>query len=508
MTHDDTPDDSGLREYLAQIEGADLVPERVGADLMSSWVLAETENNRAANRIRYHVGRVLLHERSGLEHGEIYTWQKRRAEELGRKPRTLRLYTKLAEGLQSEMATALPVSILDLSLREIPKALRNVQEGRPFNEDAPIDLSDEARTKRWVERADRLVKAAQRFPAGAHLLRGLRDQVLCALEELDGDDQSEQAVLSPSILRNVRSRSREPFTQAMVPPLMCYPGAKFGAVDRITRTLFRMKGMAQPALRVFREPFVGGGSIALNMLRQGIAEKVWINDRDLSVAAVWNAVLQQPEKLRERLCEVPRTEEFVLECLSALDADILRGLDLAVAKIVVHVSTMGGKGPMAGGPAPSKMMKWRPEVYSRRYLTAHQLLKGRVLFGECTSLDGAEVVSSPGPALIYVDPPYQKLGEDMYRHHFAEDDHRRLANALLNSEQPWLLSYGLDGDGLVQDLYKDAHVQVVQLELGNNRARTKPELMICPKEFSKALNPRDLDPLVDAVRSTGIPVVV
>jgi len=48
----------------------------------------------------------------------------------------------------------------------------------------------------------------------------------------------------------------------------------------------------------YREPFFGGGAVGLALLaRLPHRARIWINDKDWGVAALWKSVREQPEEL-------------------------------------------------------------------------------------------------------------------------------------------------------------------------------------------------------------------
>ena len=76
----------------------------------------------------------------------------------------------------------------------------------------------------------------------------------------------------------------------------------------------------------------------------------------------------------------------------------------------------------------------------------------------CTSLDFADVIADTRyRSLLYLDPPYYVKGNDLYQHGFTVDDHRRLADALRETEHAWVLSY--DDCPEIRRLYEWAYAE-------------------------------------------------
>jgi len=52
---------------------------------------------------------------------------------------------------------------------------------------------------------------------------------------------------------------------------------------------------------VYAEPFAGGAGIAWRLLLNGDMTEVWLNDLDPAIYAFWDAVVNQPDSLCERI---------------------------------------------------------------------------------------------------------------------------------------------------------------------------------------------------------------
>lgn len=98
-------------------------------------------------------------------------------------------------------------------------------------------------------------------------------------------------------------------------------------------------------------------------------------------------------------------------------------------------------------------------------------------------MDAVDVVKAPGPCFLYLDPPYVKIGKDFYHQRMDEAQHRRLADALIGREHPWLLSY--DDSDLVKQLYQSQVVRTLEVKRPNakNKSKLGTELLICSSKF-------------------------
>jgi len=78
-----------------------------------------------------------------------------------------------------------------------------------------------------------------------------------------------------------------------------YPGGKSRATKKLAQFLPDMSG-----IREFREPFLGGGSVALYMTQMYPHLTVWVNDLYEPLYNFWVQVQQNGKKLRTELTQL------------------------------------------------------------------------------------------------------------------------------------------------------------------------------------------------------------
>ena len=405
--------------------------------------------------------------------------------------------------IRHESATPLPISILDRPLRDVPAAIRDASAGR--DPDAKVKNPGIGEVQQWMRRAKTLITKIPRGTSRRDLMQAHLIAVYHELLKLDpglaremvatGDDSKRAVAIAaaqavqkgrplPSAVLKARRKIR---------PFFSYPGGKSQVVDTLIDAIGVLGADGLNGDYVFREPFVGGGSVALNMLASGRAKRVWLNDVEPGVVALWNAVIHDHKALIRRVMAAQPTVELIDEMTAGQEANALSGLKLAVAELLLRQCSYGAAGRMVGATRKDVLLKWCPKSTCKRIATTHELLDGRVEHGKCTMLDALDVISAAGLCSMYVDPPYVKAGSQLYPHSFSEADHRRLAMALKGTDQPWLLSY--DDHELVRELYADCvfeHLTVARPQGArrrqNPRTREK-ELVICPAGYADILRP-------------------
>lgn len=260
--------------------------------------------------------------------------------------------------------------------------------------------------------------------------------------------------------------------------LFKYMGGKYRRRKQIVDRLERVGVTGE-----YREPFVGGASVAVEFLARHKV-KAWLNDADPSIAAIWRAVRDHPTGFADRIDALGEHFDFRplyrrfqarLESASGVPTDPAELLDVAVSRQAMQMISLTGEPTGRGGAWSVGDYAWEPDKYRRKIGRASALF--RQAGAKITALDFRAVLLAPGRATVYLDPPYFRVGTDLYRRTLAEADHLRLCRYLRDSGHRWLLSY--DDHPFVHRLYRWARVERVRVATkGVGQYRT--ELFITP----------------------------
>jgi DNA adenine methylase len=235
----------------------------------------------------------------------------------------------------------------------------------------------------------------------------------------------------------------------------------------------------------YREPFFGGGSIGLRVAATGGA-RIWINDKDPTVFALWKAVAEHPVELKRALMETKASvEEF--DRIKARFLDWARGIiplssivQVARDKLLLQAISYNGLGVMASGPFGGRSQserkvedRWHPASICKRVdAISIDLSRAKI-----TNSDFADMLRDDGRVSIYLDPPYWKAGPQLYQHTFTIADHLRLRELLRHSDHDWVLSY--DDCEEIRELYAFTHIDELRVTYRNGKShRRTHELLI------------------------------
>ena len=99
--------------------------------------------------------------------------------------------------------------------------------------------------------------------------------------------------------------------------LFPYPGGKTSLCRKIVDYLMRR---LDPSIEEYREPFVGGGSVATHFMEtHPEIPNVWLNDRDPGVASIWLATRDAAAQFGDLIVKFEPTVEAFSEYRTALE---------------------------------------------------------------------------------------------------------------------------------------------------------------------------------------------
>lgn len=242
-----------------------------------------------------------------------------------------------------------------------------------------------------------------------------------------------------------------------------YPGGKSKALSLLLPEIGDCKE--------FREPFVGGASVSLEVAERSPRPLIWINDLNEDLIAFWRELQVYPEQLIETVSN--SLTEFSNE-----GRDLYEGLkdfrspfdeDLAVRFFILNRITFSGLLECGG---------YSQEAFEKRFTQSSiDRLKAVNLDGfKITHGDYEPVVTAPGEdVVIFLDPPY--AGNEKSKLYGKKGDlhkgfdHERLARVLKSCPHRWLMTY--DDCPQVRELYEGSGLKTFELQYGMNNYKQK-----------------------------------
>lgn len=236
------------------------------------------------------------------------------------------------------------------------------------------------------------------------------------------------------------------FSKRLYSPLR-YPGGKAPFAPFIAKVM-EVNGIVGGD---YLEPYAGGAGVALDLLFQGHASHIHINDADPAVYAFWVSVTQHSEELLELLASTPITIDEWFKWRSVLREECPATLvERGFATLFMNRTNRSGilKAGVIGGKSQEGVYKLdarfnkedmaaRIEAISQRSDNISVYCEDSLqLLNRCS-----EFLSKQ--SLIYLDPPYYVKGKGLYRNYYEHDDHVAIAKKLQqkNFKCPWVVSY-------------------------------------------------------------------
>lgn len=264
-----------------------------------------------------------------------------------------------------------------------------------------------------------------------------------------------------------------------------YPGGKNKVVP-LFKDIIDVNGLSNC---VYVEPFAGGASVALALLFEGYASKIIINDADPSIFAFWHSCLNHIDDFCRLMNETEITtdqwqkqkriyKEQRTQAMSGVDFDPMQ---LGFATFFLNRTNRSGilKGGIIGGHSQNGKYLIdarfnRKELEERLRRVARCSDRIELHSEDAKSFLEEHSEEWPNNTFIYCDPPYVVRGRDLYMNYFKQQDHRDLAEVILDiNDKVWVTTY--DVNDLILNVYegKRIHKLVLSYSAGSHTSNSE-----------------------------------
>ena len=189
-----------------------------------------------------------------------------------------------------------------------------------------------------------------------------------------------------------------------------YPGGKSRACTKIGQFLPNMY-----TYKEFREPFLGGGSVAIYLTKMYPSLSIWVNDLYEPLVNFWKEIQHSGEELYTTLSDLKikypnpdSAKELFLESKKIINSQDKSKLERAVAFYVVNKCSFSGLTESSSFSAQASDSNFSMRGIEK--LTGYQEI---IQDWKITNLSYEDLLTDWRDTFIYLDPPYD-IKDNLY----------------------------------------------------------------------------------------------
>ena len=189
-----------------------------------------------------------------------------------------------------------------------------------------------------------------------------------------------------------------------------YPGGKSRALSKLFQYIPNLKDYTE-----YREPFLGGGSVALEIGKRYPHLDIWVNDLYGPLYNFWRVLQDQGQELRDQLLQLKqRHPEPVSAKLLFLDAkekvndDQISNLSRAVSFYIVNKCSFSGLTESSSFSRQASESNFSIRGIDKLPDYSLMIKKWKI-----TNVSYEQLLTDSKNAFTYLDPPYE-IGSNLY----------------------------------------------------------------------------------------------
>ena len=231
-----------------------------------------------------------------------------------------------------------------------------------------------------------------------------------------------------------------------------YPGGKSRALTKIFQFAPNLTKIKQ-----YREPFLGGGSVALEMSKRYPMMDIWVNDLYEPLYNFWCELQHNVDDLYETLFDLKSVycNQDAARCLFDTMKETINNKDnsnveRAVAFYVVNKCSFSGLTESSSFSAQASDSNFSINGINKLIEYSHMIESWTI-----TNLSYEELLTDDKDTFLYLDPPYD-IRDNLYGksgNMHKRFDHDDFAKQCDHHTSPMLISY--NSDQIVKDRFKE-----------------------------------------------------
>tara|TARA_A100001015_G_scaffold266263_1_gene315291 strand:+ start:137 stop:1036 length:900 start_codon:yes stop_codon:yes gene_type:complete len=238
-----------------------------------------------------------------------------------------------------------------------------------------------------------------------------------------------------------------------------YPGGKSRAINKL-------KVNIPAGIKEFREPFLGGGSMALHITQERKGAEVWVNDAYYNLYNFWVQLRDRGKDLQDELARIKTPIEYASKPLrkkkiekSQWDKSIIENIEnhrelfnrakqdiatvdnftKAVYFFILNKCSFSGLGESSSFSEQASEQNFSMNGISKLSDYSNIIQNWKI-----TNLDYEQVMNAPGErCFVFLDPPYD-IKDDLYGKNgnmHSGFDHMRFYEDVVKCPHSWMITY-------------------------------------------------------------------
>lgn len=240
----------------------------------------------------------------------------------------------------------------------------------------------------------------------------------------------------------------------------------------------------------YAEPYAGGAGVAIELLLNGTASHIHLNDSCSAVYSFWKSILNETEDFCRRISRASlNVREWRKHQEVVKNRTEYGTLDVGFSMFYLNRVNRSGilSGGLIGGLAQEG--EWlmdarfpRTELIRRIENIARRKKNIRLRNWDAERFISTYLPRLPQESLVYCDPPYFEKADRLYLNHYQPEDHQRIAKVIQKIKLPWMVSY--DAAPEIMKCYAQRRAFIYGLQYNALRAYVGTEAFF----FSDQLN--------------------
>lgn len=235
-----------------------------------------------------------------------------------------------------------------------------------------------------------------------------------------------------------------------------YPGGK-SALYPIIKEIIEHNDLTNCS---YAEPYAGGAGLALKLLFNKDVSEIYINDSDPVIAAFWFSIINETENFIKLMEKAEMSiKEWKKQKDILLNHEKYSTLEKGFSAFYLNRTNRSGiiaKAGVIGGVEQNgnyKMDCRFPRIKLIQRIEKIASYKSSIHISSQDAKDFMQALDLKKDIFFYIDPPYFKKGNQLYKNFYNAEDHQYVRDVISSLSSPWFLTY--DNVDEIKSLYKD-----------------------------------------------------